>query len=47
MHAAHGIAENQPQMFDAQALGDETVMSQHHVIIIIAWEFGTQPIGWF
>ena len=44
MHAAHRIAENQPQMLDPQALCHQPVLGIDHVVVIIGGEVGFEPV---
>ena len=44
MHPAHGIAEHQPQPPHSEPFRNKTVLGRHHVVVIVAWEGGAQPI---
>ena len=47
MHAAHGIADDEAQMWNFQALADEAVVRLHVIIIAELGKFRLQAIRRF
>ena len=45
VHAAHRIADHQPQMLDAEPLGDEPILRVDHVGIVVFRKPGLQAVG--
>jgi hypothetical protein len=43
---AHGIADHEPQMLDAEPLGDEPIMRIDHVVVVVFRKCGLRPVGW-
>jgi hypothetical protein len=46
VHAAHGVAEHEAQVTDAEPLGHEPVLGFNHVIVIVFRKFGSQAVRW-
>jgi hypothetical protein len=46
VHAAHGIAEHEAQVTDAEPLSHEPVLGFDHVIVIVLRKFGPQAVRW-
>jgi len=46
MHPAHRIADHQAQVPDAEAFGNQAILRQHHVVVVVAREFRLQSVRW-
>ncbi len=44
LHAAHGGADDQAQVVDAEALGQQLVLGQDHIVVVVFGEPGVQPV---
>ena len=47
VHAAHRIADHQPQMLDAEALRDQAVLRIDHVVVIVFRKRRLHAVGGF
>src|SRR5262249_37340882 len=46
VHAAHGMAETEPQVTDAEPFGHKPVLGFDHVIVIVLRKFASQTVRW-
>ena len=47
MHATHRSAENQAQMIHAEALLQQALLREHHIVVIVLRKFCAQAIAGF
>ena len=47
VHAAHRVADDEAHALEAQPLGGEPVLRQHHVVVVVARELGAHAVGRF
>src|SRR5262245_53641401 len=45
VHPAHRRAYHQPQMIDAESLGDQAVLGLDHVQVAVTWEMSLEAIA--
>jgi hypothetical protein len=46
MHAAHGRAENEPQVIHPEPFRQQPVVTQNHVVVVVLREVRMQAVAW-